>query len=69
MLSTPPTHTYTQYYLYLYSYWMPQAARDLVDSQMNGEDIAMNFLIAYISRKSPIKVNAYNNDAILKYIV
>ena len=49
----------TQYYLYLYSYWMPQAARDMVDSQMNGEDIAMNFLIAYISRKPPIKVNLY----------
>lgn len=47
----------TQYYLYLYSYWMPQEARDMVDSQMNGEDIAMNFLIAYISRKPPIKVN------------
>ncbi len=45
-----------QYYLYLYSYWMPQAARDMVDSQMNGEDIAMNFLIAYVSRKPPIKV-------------
>ena len=38
---------------------MPQAARDMVDSQMNGEDIAMNFLIAYISRKPPIKVNLY----------
>lgn len=36
---------------------MPQAARDLVDIQMNGEDIAMNFLIAYVSRKPPIKVN------------
>lgn len=47
---------------------MPQAVRDLVDSQMNGEDIAMNFLIAYISRKPPIKVRPYNSDVALNYI-
>lgn len=54
-----------QYYLYLYSYWMPQAARDMVDSQMNGEDIAMNFLIAYISRKPPIKVMLSNKHLLI----
>lgn len=45
-----------QYYNYLYSYWMPQSIRDIVDKTMNGEDLAMNFLIAYVSRKPPMKV-------------
>lgn len=49
-----------QYYNYLYSYWMPQSIRDIVDTSMNGEDLAMNFLIAYISRKPPMKVCSNN---------
>lgn len=35
---------------------MPQAIRDVVDTSMNGEDLAMNFLISHISRKPPMKV-------------
>ena len=52
---------FIQYYNYLYSYWMPQSIRDVVDTSMNGEDLAMNFLISYISRKPPMKVcNKHN---------
>lgn len=46
-----------QYYFYLYTWWQPQAIRDVVDMEMNCEDIAMNFLIAHITRKPPLKVN------------
>lgn len=45
-----------QYYAYLYSYVMPQAIRDKVDQYTNCEDIAMNFLVAHITRKPPLKV-------------
>jgi len=45
-----------KYYSYVYSYWMPQKIREMVDERMNCEDIAMNFLIAHISKKPPIKV-------------
>lgn len=45
-----------QYYAYLYSYVMPQAIRDKVDEYMNCEDIAMNFLVAHITRRPPVKV-------------
>ena len=34
---------------------MPKEIRDLVDNQMNCEDIALNFLIANITGKAPIK--------------
>ena len=57
-----------QYYNYLYSYWMPQAIRDVVDASMNGEDLAMNFLIAYISRKPPMKVCSCMSPLWLMYI-
>jgi len=46
-----------KYYMYLYSYWLPQAVRDKVDEYMNCEDIAMNFLVSHITRKPPVKVN------------
>lgn len=45
-----------QYYSYLYSYWMPQSIRDVVTQYMNGEDIAMNFLVAHITGRPPVKV-------------
>jgi hypothetical protein len=49
-----------QYYLYIYSYVMPQAIRDKVDEYLNCEDLAMNFLVAHITRKPPIKVQFFN---------
>jgi len=45
-----------QYYMYVYSYVMPQAIRDKVDEYLNCEDLAMNFLVSHITRKPPIKV-------------
>ena len=45
-----------QYYMYVYSYVMPQAIRDKVDEYLNCEDIAMNFLVSHITRRPPIKV-------------
>jgi hypothetical protein len=47
-----------KYYMYLYSYWLPQAVRDKVDEYMNCEDIAMNFLVSHITRKPPVKVTS-----------
>ncbi|XP_055839540.1 exostosin-3 [Episyrphus balteatus] len=47
-----------RYYLYLYSYYLPQAIRDKVDEYMNCEDIAMNFLVSHITRKPPVKVTS-----------
>ena len=45
-----------QYYMYVYSYVMPQAIRDKVDEYLNCEDLAMNFLVSHVTRKPPIKV-------------
>ncbi|CAG5017817.1 unnamed protein product [Parnassius apollo] len=45
---------------YLWAYWraLPAAVRDYVDQYMNCEDIAMNFLVAHITRKPPVKVTS-----------
>ncbi|KOB69799.1 Exostosin-3, partial [Operophtera brumata] len=42
---------------YLWAYWrtLPAAIRDYVDEFMNCEDIAMNFLVAHITRRPPVK--------------
>lgn len=37
---------------------MPQQIREKVDEYMNCEDIAMNFLVAHMTRQPPIKVTA-----------
>ncbi|XP_036341823.1 exostosin-3-like [Rhagoletis pomonella] len=47
-----------KYYMYLYTYHLPQAIRDKVDEYMNCEDIAMNFLVSHITRKPPVKVTS-----------
>lgn len=47
-----------RYYSYVYTYNMPQAIRSIVDKFMNCEDIAMNFLVAHLTRKPPIKVTS-----------
>lgn len=45
-----------QYFNYLYTYKMPGDIKNWVDAHMNCEDIAMNFLVANITGKAPIKV-------------
>jgi len=40
----------------MYSMVMPNEVKKWVDDRMNCEDIAMNFLVASVTRKAPIKV-------------
>lgn len=47
-----------KYYSYIYTYSMPEVIRSIVDKFMNCEDIAMNFLVAHLTRKPPIKVTS-----------
>ncbi|KAK0166479.1 hypothetical protein PV328_004899 [Microctonus aethiopoides] len=45
-----------KYWSYLYTTAMPGGIKEWVDEHMNCEDIAMNFLVANITGKAPIKV-------------
>ncbi|XP_066150552.1 exostosin-2 [Euwallacea fornicatus] len=45
-----------KYWSYLYTNTMPSNVKDWVDDNMNCEDIAMNFLVANVTDKPPIKV-------------
>lgn len=47
-----------RYYAHVYSQLMPESIRSIVDRFMNCEDIAMNFLVAHLTRKPPIKVTS-----------
>ncbi|XP_015040870.2 exostosin-3-like [Drosophila pseudoobscura] len=47
-----------KYYMYLYTYHLPQAIREKVDEFMNCEDIAMNFLVSHITRRPPVKITS-----------
>ena len=49
-----------KYYFYVYTYSMSSLIRDKVDEYMNCEDIAINFLVAHMTRKPPIKVNKFS---------
>ena len=49
---------YHKYYSYVYSFIMSPDIRDIVDNFVNCEDLAMNFLIAHITRKPPVKVTS-----------
>ncbi|KJH50266.1 EXTL2, alpha-1,4-N-acetylhexosaminyltransferase [Dictyocaulus viviparus] len=45
-------------YLHAYTHQMPRAIRQHVDEVTNCEDIAMNFLVAHLTRQSPIKTTS-----------
>uniref|UniRef100_A0A0V0GAA6 Exostosin-2 n=1 Tax=Triatoma dimidiata TaxID=72491 RepID=A0A0V0GAA6_TRIDM len=45
-----------KYWSYMYTTSMPGNIKEWVDEHMNCEDIAMNFLVANITNKAPIKV-------------
>ncbi|XP_065224418.1 exostosin-2 [Planococcus citri] len=47
---------YHKYWNYLYTTSMPGEIKEWVDQHMNCEDIAMNFLVANVTNKAPIKV-------------
>ena len=49
---------YHKYYSYVYTHLMSPIIRETVDTFMNCEDLAMNFLIAHITRKPPVKVTS-----------
>lgn len=49
---------YHKYYSYVYTYIMSPDIRNIVDDFVNCEDLAMNFLIAHITRKPPVKVTS-----------
>ncbi|CAD6194148.1 unnamed protein product [Caenorhabditis auriculariae] len=48
-------------YLEAYTYQMDPSVREHVDATMNCEDIAMNFLIAHLTKKPPIKTTLYRD--------
>lgn len=52
-LTSPPPH---RYYHYLFSHYLPQSLRTLVDRTSNCEDILMNFLVSAVTHLPPIKV-------------
>uniref|UniRef100_A0A914GS44 Exostosin-like 3 n=1 Tax=Globodera rostochiensis TaxID=31243 RepID=A0A914GS44_GLORO len=47
-----------KFYLHAYTYHMPAIIRLTVDEWMNCEDLAMNFLVAHLTRKAPIKTTS-----------
>lgn len=49
-------YPFLQYWSYMYTVAMPGGIKEWVDEHMNCEDIAMNFLVANITGKAPIKV-------------
>lgn len=49
---------YHKIYNHLFTYKMPKKIIRYIDKRMNCEDIAMNFLIANLTKKAPIKVTA-----------
>ncbi|VDK72019.1 unnamed protein product [Litomosoides sigmodontis] len=51
-------------YLYAYTYGMPQVIREKVDEFMNCEDLAMNFLVAHLTREPPIKTTKHMRDRV-----
>ncbi|XP_003748595.2 exostosin-like 3 [Galendromus occidentalis] len=47
-----------KFYMYEYTYRMAPEIRQTVDDLMNCEDIALNFLVAHLTRKTPLKVTS-----------
>lgn len=53
LCNTRPPH---RYYHYLFTHYLPQSLRSLVDRTSNCEDILMNFLVSAVTHQPPIKV-------------
>lgn len=47
-----------KWYMYAYTYQMPEIIREKVDEWMNCEDLAMNFLVSHLTRQPPIKTTS-----------
>ncbi|TPX68425.1 hypothetical protein CcCBS67573_g07201 [Chytriomyces confervae] len=52
-------------YLDMYTYALPQHARDIVDSKVNGEDILFNLMVANATRSGPVFVNLFSRGIAL----
>lgn len=53
----------------MYTVAMPGDIKEWVDEHMNCEDIAMNFLVANITGKAPIKVSEISIIYKIVYII
>ncbi|MCO5594666.1 hypothetical protein L7F22_048699 [Adiantum nelumboides] len=49
-------------YLYQYTCAMPPGVKEYIDSNMNCEDIAMNFVVANLTNQGPLLVNGKPRD-------
>ena len=54
-LSLSPTRR-SRYYHYLYTTYLPDSLKSMVDQMSNCEDILMNFLVSAVTKLPPIKV-------------
>jgi len=45
-----------KYYLHLYTEWLPEESKIMVDNLNNCEDLLMNMLVSHVTRLPPIKV-------------
>lgn len=55
-ITNRPSDLVHRYYHYLFSHYLPQSLRTLVDRTSNCEDILMNFLVSGVTHLPPIKV-------------
>lgn len=58
-----------KYWSFLYTTYMPSEIKNWVDEHMNCEDIAMNFLVANITNKPPIKVHKKLSHEIFQFLI
>ncbi|CAH8667653.1 unnamed protein product [Dicrocoelium dendriticum] len=49
-----------KYFMFSYTWLMPDEVRQMVDRRMNCEDLAMNFLVSHTVRRPPLKVTSRN---------
>jgi glucuronyl/N-acetylglucosaminyl transferase EXT1 len=52
-----------RYYLYLYANWLPPSLRTVVTNLDNCDDILLNFLVAHVVHRPPLKLSSRQNDA------
>ncbi len=47
---------FSRYYHFLYTHFLPNSLKSMVDQLANCEDIVMNFLVSAVTKLPPIKV-------------
>ncbi len=53
-----------RYYGYMYTHWLAQSVRVVVEQSQNCEDILMNFLVTHVSKLPPIKLSQHKSLAV-----